>query len=128
MSRIDKRNILRIVRSNPKITYDALKFEAGVKVHKANLYRLLKEEGITHWLAKKRPLLTPEVAAKRYAWAKEHKNWSWNEWSKIIWSDKCSLERGTGARRTWVLRTSQQKWDKDMIQPYKKGKEISVMI
>jgi len=58
--------ILRIVRSNPKITYAVLKLEAGVKVYKSTLYRLLKEEGITNWLAKKRPLLTPEVVKKRF--------------------------------------------------------------
>ena len=76
LSRVDRRNILRIVRRNPKITYAILKLEAGVTVHRNTIYRLLKEEGITNWLAKKRPLLTPEVVVKRLQWAKTHRNWT----------------------------------------------------
>jgi transposase len=128
LTRRDKRIILRIVRANPTTTYALLKQEANVTVHNNTLYQLLKEEGITNWLAKKRPLLTPEVVAKRYQWAKNHRNWNWDDWKKIIWSDQCSLERGRGPRRVWVFRTPEQKWNSDMIQPYKKGKDISVMI
>jgi transposase len=59
LSNLDRRNLLRIIRSNPKITYAILKVEAGVTVHRNTVYKLLKEEGISNWLAKKRPLLTP---------------------------------------------------------------------
>jgi Transposase len=128
LSNLDRRNLLRIIRSNPKITYAILKVEAGVTVHRNTVYKLLKEEGISKWLAKKRPLLTPQVVTKRLAWAKAHANWTWDKWCKIIWSDECSLERGARARRLWVFRTPQQKCDKEMIQPYMKGKDISVMI
>ena len=38
------------------------------------------------------------------------------------------MERGAGARRTWVWRTPGQKWDKEMVNTYKKDKDISVMI
>jgi transposase len=55
-------------------------------------------------------------------------DWSFEEWATIIWSDECSVERGAGARRTWVWRTPSQKWDKEMIDTYKKGKDISVMV
>jgi transposase len=65
LAKHDKRLILRIIRKNPKITYQVLKQEAGITVHKSTLYRMLKEEGIINWLAKKRPLLTPEVVKKR---------------------------------------------------------------
>jgi transposase len=84
LSRRDRRLILRIIRRNPKLTYATLKVEAGVDVSKSTLYRMLKDEGITNWLAKKRPLITPEVAAKRLRWAKLRQNWSWDEWRLII--------------------------------------------
>jgi hypothetical protein len=45
-----------------------------------------------------------------------------------MWSDKCSAERGSGKERTWVFRTPPQKWNKEMIDTYKKGKDISVMV
>lgn len=37
-------------------------------------------------------------------------------------------QRGTGKRREWVFRTPNQKWDKEMIHSYKKGKNVSVMV
>ena len=45
-----------------------------------------------------------------------------------MWSDECSVERGTGKNREWVFRTPVQKWDREMIETYKKGKDISVMV
>lgn len=124
----DKRLILRVIRSTPKLTYAQLRVETGINVSHSTLYRMLKDEGITHWLAKKRPLITPEVATKWLKWAKLHRNWSWDEWRLIIWSDECSLERGVGGRRVWVFRTLYEKYNKEMKCPYKKGKDISVMI
>ena len=124
----DERHIIRVVRLDPKITYKNLLAKTGVDVSTKIVYRLLKEEGITNWLCKKRPLLTPKVAGKRYAWALAHEHWSFEEWTKIIWSDECSVERGTGRRREWCFRTPSQKWDKNMIQPYKKGHDFSIMV
>ena len=63
----DERHILRIVRRTPKITYKDLIVKAGLDCSHDTIYRLLKEKNITNWLAKKRPLLTPEHAALRYA-------------------------------------------------------------
>jgi transposase len=65
LSNLDRRNLLCIIQSNLKITYAILKVEARVTVHWNIVYKLLKEEGISKWLAKKRPLLTPQVVAKR---------------------------------------------------------------
>ncbi len=84
LTRYDKRLILRTIRRNPKLTYAALKIETGVTVSRSTLYRMLKDEGISNWLAKKRPLITPQVAAKRLKWAKKYRNWTWDEWCKII--------------------------------------------
>jgi transposase len=124
----DERHVIRVVRLDPKIIYRNLLAKTGVNVSVKTVYRLLKEEGITNWIYQKRPLLTPEVAGKRYAWALAHENWGFDKWAKIIWSDECSVERGTGKRREWCFRTPAQKWNKNMIQPYKKGHDFSIMV
>ena len=46
----------------------------------------------------------------------------------MIWSDECSVERGTGRDPVWVFRYPNEKWNKEMINPYKKGKGVSVMV
>ncbi len=45
-----------------------------------------------------------------------------------MWNDECSVKQGSGKKQQWVFHTSQQKWDKEMIQPYNKNKNKSVMI
>ena len=77
---------------------------------------------------KKRPILNEELAKERLTWAIAHKDWDWEEWKTIIWSDECSVERGSGVRREWVFRTPEQKWYRHFVQPYKKGKDIKIMI
>ena len=124
----DKRHLIRIARMRPKISYRELAETVGVECHRKTIYNVLKDYGLTNWLAKKRPLLTPEVAAKRLAWCRERRDWTYDEWKLFIFSDECSVERGTGKRRQWMFRTPAEKWNKEMIQPYKKGHDVSVMV
>lgn len=124
----EQRRLIRIVRLEPRKAYLEVKKELGVEIHKNTLYNYLSDYGLTNWLAKKRPLLTPEVAAQRLAWCKEREFWGYEEWLKVIWSDECSVERGTGKKREWVFRFPHEKWNKEMIQPYKKGRGVSVMV
>jgi len=105
ISSIDERNILRLIRVDPRLRYLEIR-EALLSTYSDDtLLRLLKRHGITNWRAKRRPLLTPDVAKKRLKWAKDHVNWASDEWRACIWSDECSLERGAGGGRVWVFRT-----------------------
>ena len=124
----DTRHILRIVRKNPAITYHQLRIDSGLDFSTSTFYRLLKSSGISNWVAKKRPKLTEGNAAKRLAWALEHQGWTKEQWASVIWSDECSVERGIGQARQWMFCTPAQKWQRNMIQEYKKGKDIKVMV
>lgn len=63
-----------------------------------------------------------------FLWARRHRNWSWDRWLRVIWSDECSVERGSGRERRWAYRQPHQKWSKEMVNPYQKGKDISIMV
>lgn len=99
LSNRDKRHIIRVTRIDPRITYARLKLEFRLDCSTDTIYRVLKEYGLINWLAKKRPLLSPEVATKRLAWCLERRHWRYEDWLKIIWSDECSVERGSGKER-----------------------------
>ena len=124
----DRRHIWRAVRENPRITYKELIKETGVHCGARTLYRLLKEWGLKNWIAKKRPLLTAEVAAKRLKWCRDRQAWELEQWLQVIWSDECSVERGTGKGRPWVIRFPHEKWKEEMIAPYPKSKGVRVMV
>jgi DDE superfamily endonuclease/Transposase len=123
----DTRAIMRYVRINPKSTYQEMMDTLKILMSKTTYYRILRDAGISNWRCKKRPFLTEEHARNRLAWVSERIDWS-EEWHSIIFSDECSLERGSGKRGKWCWRTPQQKWSRDFVDPQKTGKDISVMI
>ena len=124
----NRRSLIRLVRKNPTMTYAQISRELDVVCSRKTIYREIKAYGLTNWLAKKRPLLTEEVAQKRYSWCLARRDWTYEEWSKYMWSDECSVEKGSGKDRTWVFRFPWEKWKKEMIKPVPKGKGVSIMV
>src|SRR5690606_37154551 len=61
-------------------------------------------------------------------WALEHENWTAEQWSKVVWSDQCTVVKTDGERQCWVFRTCHQKWEKDMIQGKIFSKGVSQMV
>ena len=130
LSNNDKRSIIRHIQKNPFSTYQEVINTLHLSICRRTLYTIINETGYGKWKAQKRPKLTPEIAKCRYNWALKYKDWSYEEWSKVIWSDECSVELGSGHKHKWVFRLNQlgEKWKKEYIQPYNKGKGIRVMI
>lgn len=122
------RNVLLYTRKNPKCSYQDIRDHFRSEISNDTIRRLHEKHGIHHWRCKKRPYLTPEVAKMRYDWCKAREHWTWRDFCKTIWSDECSAERGAGGAQEWAFTTPAQKWQKEMVQTYKKGKDISVMV
>jgi hypothetical protein len=49
-------------------------------------------------------------------------------WKKVVFSDECSYERGSGRKREWVWRQPDEKWKKEFVQTYSKGKNLTQMV
>jgi transposase len=126
----DERHIITIIKRNPFVTYQSIREQTGLLLSSATFLRILKNSGYGHWRAKQRPKLTEEHAKKRLEWAQKHSDWTYTEWSKIIWSDESSIEINRGPRIPWVFHLDQlgEKWKKEYVFPFKKGKAISIMI
>jgi hypothetical protein len=78
-----------------------------------------------HWIEKKRPRLIVYYVRLKLAWCIANRN---TDWSDIILSDECSLEKGVSQKRQWSFGYPHQKWDKDKIQTYAKGKQGTVIV
>jgi len=128
LSEREERYILRIVRQEPKLTYTELEAKLRFHISRKTYYRILKRYGIINRLAKKRPHLEEDHAKARLAWAKGHKDWTFDEWKHVFWSDESKVERSWNYRRQWVFCKPSQRWDRDKIQTKNKGKDVSVMI
>ncbi len=121
-------HIIHTAQVKPKIIYQELIKLTGVNCSKLTVYWILKKYELTNWLVKKRPLLQKKNAVKRLAWVKKRKDWTNDNWVKVIWTDKCSVKWDTGKSRKWVFWTSADKWKRENIQAVPKGKDMSVMV
>ena len=103
-----------IIKRDPFLSFREIIDRSGLTFSRTTFVRILQSSGYAHWKAKKRPHLTKEHAAARYQWALAHRDWTWGEWRKVIWSDECSVELGKGKQHQWVFGPNEpgEKWKK----------------
>ena len=117
-----RRRILQCLRSHPKMTYKQRREATGLKMSDSYIRDLTIAEGLKYWRAKKRPELTPVVAAERLLWCHCKAHWKIKKWREYMWSDECSVERGKEGEVVWVWGHSTDKWKPTHVKTYKKGK------
>ncbi|EFN72297.1 Transposable element Tcb2 transposase, partial [Camponotus floridanus] len=61
--------------------------------------RRLRDYGLKGCIAARKPLLRKQNKVKRLQWAKKHKNWSINQWKKVLFTDESKFEIFGGKRR-----------------------------
>jgi transposase len=128
LTKRERRAIWRTIKRDRKLTRQELRDHCAPDVSLRTIDRYLRKNGMMKWLAKRRPKLTAERAAKRLQWALERKDWTVEEFEGVIWSDECSVEKSDDARQVWVFRTPTEKWKTECIAPKKKGKGVSLMV
>ena len=90
--------------------------------------RRLQMAGLNDRLPGKKPLLRRVNKMKRLRWAKEHKNWTMEEWQKVFWTDESKFEIFGSRRRIYVRRRVAEKLAAACIVPTVKHGGGSVMI
>jgi transposase len=95
----DQRHILQIIKKTPNIIYAKLVEELSLIISPRTVRRMLYRLGIKKWIAKKRPMLTEVHAKVRLKFALKYKDWSYEEWCKVIFSNECSIQRGSSNKR-----------------------------
>ncbi len=62
--------------------------EAGVKASRATTHRRVKKFGYSCRIPLVKPLLNHRQCQRHLTWAKEKKNWTVAQWSKVLFSDE----------------------------------------
>ncbi len=77
--------------------------EAGVKTSRATTHRRVKEFGFSCLIPLVKPLLNHRQRQRHLTWAKEKKNWTVAQWSKVLFSDesKFCISFGNQGPRVW---------------------------
>ncbi len=82
----ENRSLMRIVKQNRFKNLGELHkewTEAGVKASRATTHRRVKEFGYSCRIPLVKPLLNHRQRQRRLTWAKEKKNWTVAQWSKV---------------------------------------------
>jgi len=90
--------------------------------------RVLREANVRKWLAQKRPRLQERHAKARLACTLARKDWRSEDFQGILYSDECTMRKSSDPRRVWVVRTPQEKWLSDCLQPRGKANEVGLMV
>ena len=65
----EERRLLRVIKKDPKIEYNALIQQNNIQASRITLRRVFKEYNIRKWISVKRPLLSDNIAKKRLQFA-----------------------------------------------------------
>jgi transposase len=64
--------------------------------------RYLRQHGMKAVVKKKRPLLLPRHKQQRLDFALTHKDWTVEDWKRVVWSDETKINRLGSDGRKWV--------------------------
>ena len=68
-----------------------MKEEDNVMASSCTVKRRLIDAGLNSRISRRQPLLLPRHKQQRLQWAKEHRDWTEDMWTKVVWSDESRL-------------------------------------
>ncbi len=109
----DNRTLERIVKQNPFKNVGEIHKEwtaAGVSASRTTTHRCMQDMGFSCRILCVKPLLNNRQRQKRLAWAKDKKDWTAAEWSKVMFSDESTfcISFGNQGPRVWRKRGEAQ--------------------
>lgn len=90
--------------------------------------RRLAKAGLHGRIAARKPLLRPQNRKKRLEWAKLHKDWDMDMWSKVLWTDESKFQVFGSNRRTFVRRRVGERMLPECVAPTVKHGGGSVLV
>ncbi|KAG1438246.1 hypothetical protein G6F55_013975 [Rhizopus delemar] len=79
-----------------------LEKDTGRKVSAETVCRTLRKTGLGAIEKPKKPLLSAKNIRKRLSWCMAHKDWTIDDWKRVIWSDETKINRFNSDGRTWA--------------------------
>ena len=96
------------ISSTVKIT-KLLEEDFKIKVNPETVRRALRVAGLGAIEKPTKPLLSQANVKKRLAWCKQHKDWTVDDWKRVIWTDETKINRFNSDGRQWAwIRSGEQ--------------------
>ena len=111
-----QRTIIRMVRKNASTRRESLRAIAtkynsttNTSISYSTIRRTLIGAGLESRPATLKPGLTPEHRHKRQLWCAARMQWSWKDWSRIIWSDEATFHLWATKGKVTVWRSKDER-------------------
>lgn len=128
LSERDMRTLERTVKKDREAPLRDITNTMPTKVSTSTVRRALHSRGIINGVAIRKPFLSKDHITRRLQFAKKHKDWTVEEWRKVIWTDEASFEVGKNVRRRRIWRKPEEKYNNDCLEPTFKSGRTSVMV
>lgn len=113
----DVRHLARHITSSRDTRRQALgeiKNALNLTVSSKTLHKVItKDIGLGHRIERKKPWLRPEQKVARLKFAKEHINWTEEEWKRVVWSDEMAMQTDANQGFKWVWRYPEEEYNED---------------
>ena len=63
----------------------------GFEISRRTVNRRLQEAGLQAYRPRKKPRLTVKMKEDRLRWAREHQNWTTEDWERVVFSDESTI-------------------------------------
>lgn len=105
LTEADKRYCVRQVTKNrvdnaTKVR-KLLETDVGVSASVDTVRRALRDSGLGAIEKEKKPMLTKKNAQKRLEWCLSHRDWTLDDWRRVVWSDETKVNRFNSDGRVW---------------------------
>ncbi|KAG1536212.1 hypothetical protein G6F46_012567 [Rhizopus delemar] len=106
LSMVDERYCVRQVtktrRSSAAKVAKELEKDIGRKVIAVTVRRTLRKAGLGAIEKPKTALLSAKNICKRLSWCMAHKDWTIDDWKRVVWSEETKINRFNSDGRTWT--------------------------
>jgi hypothetical protein len=124
----EDRYIERALKQNNRLPLQDITNIAGFPISRWTVARRRSEAELGSYIAAEKPGLRPENVAARLEWANKYKDWTIEDWKRVIWSDESSIWIGVSPRRQWVIRPKGERLNPKYVNKTFKGEQVKVMV
>lgn len=89
--------------------------ELGLGVSSKTVARRLNEGGLFGRVAVHKRIFTDEERTKRLAFANGYKHWTYDDWSKVLFSDESTIYGAGFCGRVWVMREIGERFNHEYV-------------
>lgn len=120
--------IRRLSESDRHLTSEKIRSETGFQISARTVRRILQNSGLHGRVARKKPFVSKINRQKRLQFAKEHLEWTEEDWAKVIFTDESKFCLHGSDGRSYVRRRIGEEFDSKCTKPTMKYGGGSLMV